>query len=390
MHKQADLIELLRKLLKKKRAERVERQDFPNVYGDVPGRNYTEPLNVPLFGMPMIVSAAAKQAFVLPTVLTTGGAAIGGAIGGPEGAVIGGAAGGGAGLGANAAWLVAAANPATRNRILTAMSNQATHAGRTARAKQITTQLQKPVTQPQAVAEVSKTNVIPKETRDLQQRGIVPQVYDYAKVPASGYGAMMTDPGAWLGFGGGMAAGGLIGGVGAAGAMGAMKSGSIQDLGDTWNDLSIGNKGIAGTGAALSLGSLLAAGAGYGTPTEQVGGGLTGLALGSYGLSGGKFDNIIPTFKKLISGHQPAASSPTQNPALAKYFNQDGSVNFLEAVRAKNDDLKQALTKLTPQQRADMRSKLQAFKPNFMQSMGARAAGINIEDQQKRFGQLLA
>lgn len=137
-------------------------------------------------------------------------------------------------------------------------------------------------------------------------------------------------------------------------------------------------------------------------------GGLGGLAAAAYGLSGGRFEEVVPTLRRVVGrpavtpgplpaattgGPPAAAGDPLQAaghvPALAKFFGPDGAPDVRALVAASDAELKSGLSLLSPARRAQLKTQLANFRPSPWQAIGARAAGVDLDAQRARFAGLL-
>jgi hypothetical protein len=77
------------------------------------------------------------------------------------------------------------------------------------------------------------------------------------------------------------------------------------------------------------------------------------------------------------------------HPQLREYFNTDGSPRLAAIVKAPDAELQKHLGLLSPDTRTQLHQQLSTFKPSMVQSMGARAMGIDVERQRQRMLGLL-
>lgn len=169
----------------------------------------------------------------------------------------------------------------------------------------------------------------------------------------------------------------------------------LNQLSDQWDKLGPQHKSmVVGGGSAALIGLLNQLRPGGSDHTLlNAGLGVGGLGAATYGMSGGQPEKIMPAIKGLFSGVQTPAAAPasttTSDPRLAKYMDESGNPNMQNIVKATDDELKPAVSALTPAQKAQLQTKLQGFKPSLGQRLGATAMGINIDQQRERFGKLL-
>lgn len=174
----------------------------------------------------------------------------------------------------------------------------------------------------------------------------------------------------------------------------------VQELTDQWHGLEPHHKAMAiggGTAALLAgINQFRPRSAGDHPNTALDALGLAGgLGTAAYGFSGGQPEKILPAIQGLFGGSsKPSTSSNgllslSKHPALGKYIAPSGELNIRALVAAPDAELKAGVKHLSPEQKAQFKQQLGGFKPSLGQRIGAKALGIDVDNQRSRFQNLL-
>jgi hypothetical protein len=77
-------------------------------------------------------------------------------------------------------------------------------------------------------------------------------------------------------------------------------------------------------------------------------------------------------------------------PWFARYLNDDGTVKLHDLIGTSDTDLQHNLGLLKPTVREKLKHHVDAYRPGFWTTLGARLVGLNVPAQQARFSRLLS
>jgi hypothetical protein len=172
------------------------------------------------------------------------------------------------------------------------------------------------------------------------------------------------------------------------------KSAFAEELQAHWQAMTPAQKAMVLGGGTLALGSgldMARTGPGVGHLLAA----LAGAGVAGYGASGGQLPEGLASLFTRPPAHQAAPSPATAlaslkaHPTLGRYF-QGGKPDVRALAAAPDSELKPALAGLPHATRRELRTQLAGYRPNMVERLGARAAGIDIDQQKTRFGGLLS